>query len=128
MLLYGREYARKIVENARLLASLLYKGGLNISYPEKRFTSTHQVHLKVRDEEEGRKIVEMLEGAGVIVDIAVCSGLQEITRRGISERDLRRIAEIICNILMNSEKPTKYRDETRGIAKKLNRVAFSFDV
>jgi len=70
----------------------------------------------------------MLEGAGVIVDIAVCSGLQEITRRGISERDLRRITGIICNILMNSEKPTKYRDETRGITKKLNRVAFSFDV
>ncbi|MHA1617353.1 MAG: aminotransferase class I/II-fold pyridoxal phosphate-dependent enzyme [Candidatus Njordarchaeales archaeon] len=125
MQLYGKEYARKVVENAQFLASQLCKKGLNISHPEKGFTRSHQIHLKVGDEKEGRAIVDTLEKAGIIADIAVRFGTQEVTRRGITQEDLRRIVEIISEILIDKKDPTSFREETRSIALRLNRVLYS---
>lgn len=128
MLRYGAEYATKIVENAQFLAKALHSNGLNVMYKEKGFTMSHQIWYKVRSENEGYRIKTLLERARIIVDAGVRFGTQEVTRLGISEEDLKRIAEVVYRILVLHEEPSKLTGIIREISNKLNIVHFSFDI
>jgi len=70
----------------------------------------------------------LLERARIIVDAGVRFGTQEVTRLGISEEDLKRIAEVVYRILILHEEPSKLTEIIKEISNKLNIVHFSFDI
>ena len=125
MLLYGKQYAYTVIQYARRIAQELFNSGIEISFKAKNFTNSHQIWLRT-NEESGRMMKDNLEEARIIVDTGVRIGSQEIVRRGITEKELIRVAEIISKIL-KGDKPSKYRDEVELIASKLNEIKFSLD-
>ncbi len=125
MLLYGKQYAYTVIQYARRIAQELFNSGIEISFKAKNFTNSHQIWLRT-NEESGRIMKDNLEEARIIVDTGVRIGSQEIVRRGITEKELIRVAEIISKIL-KGDKPSKYRDEVELIASKLNEIKFSLD-
>ncbi|MGC8609614.1 MAG: serine hydroxymethyltransferase, partial [Thermoplasmata archaeon] len=94
---YGREYAEKVIKNARSLAAYLRKE-IGIKYSD-WFTQTHQI---IVDETSIKKMgydyakfSMALEKNGIIVDRAGRIGTSEITRMGID--DMKEISEMIID-------------------------------
>jgi glycine hydroxymethyltransferase len=96
MLEFGKDYARQIILNARRLATALHEYGLPIKYVDKGFTETHQVILG--DIEAYSSFVKRLEKANIIVDYGKRLGTCEVTRLGMREQDMDRVAEYIYRV------------------------------
>jgi len=100
---YGSNYAKQVVKNAKTLAEELYKNGVSVAYADLGFTESHQIYLPVNSPEEGRKICSTLEKAGIIVDIMVRLGTQEVTMIGMKEKEMKKIANFIVSALTKSK-------------------------
>jgi len=124
MLEFGKEYAEQIIKNSKVLGETLHSNGLKIMYPEKGFTETHQVLMKCAPE-EGRRIRDILENAGIITDAWIRFGTQEITRLGAKEEDVKEIGLMIINALEGQI--TNVRNQVIEMRRKLCKVHYSFD-
>jgi len=49
MIKYGKDYAKHVINNAKFFAKKMHKLGLNVAYPDKDFTESHQIHLRERE-------------------------------------------------------------------------------
>jgi len=68
MALYGREYAARVVENARALAEALAARGFKVLGEHLGYTRSHQVLVDVRGQGGGAKAARLLEDANIIVN------------------------------------------------------------
>jgi len=140
MLEFGEEYAHQIVKNAKTLAAALYGEGIEVVGKKNGFTRSHQVLLDVRNNGGGRKIAEDLEKANIITskqmlpwdkDVESPSGIrigtQEITRLGMKEKEMDRVAEFISRVVMEKEDPEQVRLDVLALKKKYNRVQYCFE-
>ena len=102
-----KDYARKIVENCRAMAEGLLEGGLDLVSGG---TDNHLILVDLRDAgTTGKELEELLESVGVTcnknmvpndpepptVTSGVRLGTAAMTTRGMGEREMREIAEII---------------------------------
>ncbi|MEM2266076.1 MAG: serine hydroxymethyltransferase [Candidatus Hadarchaeales archaeon] len=143
MLEFGREYAAQIVKNARRLAEELYEGGLRVVGADLGFTSSHIVLVEVVREGGGRKVEERLERANILVnrnllpwDIregrhykdpgGIRLGVSEVTRLGMKEEEMGRIAEFILRVV-RGENPEKVAQDVREFRRGFTRVHYAFD-
>jgi glycine hydroxymethyltransferase len=54
-------------------------------------------------------------------------GVQEVTRQGMKERDMKRVAEFIRMILINKKKPSKIILEIEDFLRSFKKIQYSFD-
>lgn len=101
---YGPKYVKQVVKNVKNLAKELYDSGLNIACAELGFTENHQIYLPTKSIEEGRKIYNTLEKAGIIVDVMVRLGTQEVIMMGMKEKEMKEIANFIL-VALTANKP-----------------------
>ena len=59
--------------------------------------------MDFRDSEKGRKLAEKLEEANIIVDCVVRVGTCEVTRRGMKEEEMAKIAELMKRVVLDEE-------------------------
>jgi len=120
MKLYGEEYARQIIKNAKALAEALVENGFKVVAENKGYTMSHQVVVDVKELGGGAKAAKLLEDANIILnknmlpwdkpeDIKNPSGLrigiQEVTRWGMKEDDMKVIAEFMKKVIINGKDP-----------------------
>ncbi len=124
MLEYSRSYARQVVSNARALAKALDESGIPVLFRELGYTCSHQVKLEAREDyaEKARR----LEQAHLIVDLGGRLGTQELTRRGMREREMEKVAELFSRV-WHGEPPEKVRREVMELSAEFNRVYYSFE-
>ncbi|MDJ0270389.1 MAG: aminotransferase class I/II-fold pyridoxal phosphate-dependent enzyme [Aigarchaeota archaeon] len=91
---YGSKYAPRIVENAKTLAAELDKAGINVFKGSRGYTETHQVYIP-KNPDEGVWFRDRLEEAGIVVDMAVRLGTNEVARLGMGAREMREVAALI---------------------------------
>ena len=125
---FGREYARQVVKNAKQLAKSLAEYRLPVICKDYGFTSSHQVIMDFGGFEKGRKIALKLEKANIIVDCAVRVGTCEVTRRGMKEAEMEKIAEFIGRVLINKEKPEKVKEEVIKFVNNYQEIHYCFDI
>jgi glycine hydroxymethyltransferase len=125
---FGKEYAKQVVRNAKQLAKALAEHGLPVVCKDYGFTSSHQVILDFGGFDNGREIGLRLERANIIVDCAVRLGTCEITRRGMKEAEMEKIAEFIKRILVDGEKPENVKEEVINFVKEFQKIHYCFDV
>lgn len=117
---FGKEYAKQVIKNAKVLAKSLYENGFKVLCPELGFTESHQIILNVRNLGGGKKIAEKLEECNIICNkmalpidspedatknpSGIRLGTQELTRWGMKEREMEKIAEFFKRILIDGEK------------------------
>ncbi|MGQ4891294.1 MAG: serine hydroxymethyltransferase [Candidatus Njordarchaeia archaeon] len=132
---FGREYAKQVVKNAKVLAEELASYGFKVLGESKGFTHSHQVLVDVRDLGGGRKIAFKLEDNNIIVTkvafpwdsdkdatgnpSGIRIGVQELTRWGMKEDEMREIAKFYHEIINESknirEKVVEFRANYRDI-------------
>lgn len=113
---FGAAYAQAIVRNARSLAGELHRRGFAVDAADLGYTASHQVAVDVSSHGGGRDAARRLAASGIICNMNVLPGregqtplrpcgirlgVQEMTRFGMGEPEMARIAELIhaCLVL-----------------------------
>ena len=139
---FGREYAEQVVRNARSLAEELYDLGFRVLCPDRGFTETHQVLVDVRELGGGRKVSETLERANIIVTkialpwdadrdatgnpSGIRIGVQELTRLGMGDGEMREVARLFARVLLKGESPESVRRDVVELRASFREVKYCF--
>jgi glycine cleavage system T protein len=116
MNMYGKEYQKQVILNAKAFAKALRDNGFNVEGdPDVSYTETHQVILNV-GYANGAEIAEKLEKNNIIVNYqsipydegfssssALRMGVQEMTRFGMKEKDFEKLAEYMKEIIQDKK-------------------------
>ena len=124
--LYGRSYAKQIIKNSNALGFALEKLGLNVRKTLKHYSYNHQVHIFV--DMKNTDIVSNFLKNGISVNTSnalgdrmfLRLGTQEITKRGMKERDMKQIALFIKKIILGKN----IRDEVMKFNDRFNKVFY----
>ncbi len=114
MNLYGRDYQRQVISNAKAFANALRDSGFRVEGdPEMGFTETHQVIINV-GYAKGPEVAERLEHNNIIVNYqsipydegfssssALRMGVQEMTRFGMKETDFEELAGYMKEVVLD---------------------------
>ncbi|MEM1675945.1 MAG: aminotransferase class I/II-fold pyridoxal phosphate-dependent enzyme, partial [Desulfurococcaceae archaeon] len=140
---WGVEYARQIIRNAKTLAESLAEQGFKVVAENRGFTESHQVVLDVRKQGGGSRVAELFEKANIIVnknllpwdkpeDIKNPSGIrigvQEVTRWGMKESDMKQIAEFMRMVAIDNKDPEDVKKKVIDFRKDFNKVHYGFDI
>jgi glycine hydroxymethyltransferase len=105
---FGKDYARQVVKNAKAFARALQTKDVDVLYPEKGFTESHQVMCRLGTKDEMLNGLKNLERVNVHVNgikvpyndaYGFRFGLAEVTRRGLKEHHLETVANAIADTL-----------------------------
>ncbi len=123
---FGKAYARQIVRNSRVLAKALSDYGFPVICKHLGFTRSHQVILNYGDYEKGRAVAEKLQNANIIADCVVRIGTCETTRRGMKEKEMLRIAELLKRAIIDGEPATSIKKDVAKMSTEFQEVEYCF--
>jgi glycine hydroxymethyltransferase len=139
MLEFGVEYARQVVANAKHFARKLYDLGFKVQAEQFGFTESHQVAIDMSDFGGGDGAARDLKDNRIIVNMnllptepldrvtnpaGIRLGVQEMTRIGMKEPEMERIAELFKKCLIEKK---FVGDEVKEFRAKYQQVGYSFD-
>jgi glycine hydroxymethyltransferase len=139
---FGRDYMAQIVANAQTLGAALEARGIPMLAAHKRFTRTHQVIADVSGFGGGLDVAHRLAEANVITNKNLIpsdrpedwdrpSGLRigttEVTRLGLREPEMARIAEFVAAVLIEARDPAAVRRDVVDFRSAYQTVGYCFD-
>ncbi len=124
---FGKAYAAQIVRNSKSLAKALHDNGMPVVCQHLGFTKSHQVIVDYGDYEKGRIMAERLQRANIIVDCVIRFGTCEVTRRGMKEAEMLKIAELVRRVAIENEDPESLKKEAAKLASEFQITQYCFD-
>ena len=122
---FGRRYANQVIRNSRALAEALDERGIPVRCKDYGYTESHQVLLDMDRFKDAAQVPDKLEQANVIVDRGIRLGTSEMTRRGMREKDMNDVAEIIAKIIHGQEALSVARRKAIALARKFSQVHYA---
>jgi glycine hydroxymethyltransferase len=123
---FGSEYAKQVIRNAKALAKALYEHGFPVKCPKLGFTESHQVIIDFGRQELCRKVAEKLQEANIIVDCVVRVGTCEVTRRGMKEGEMAKIAELMRRVVLDGENPEAVKRDVLKLCSEFQTIGYCF--
>ncbi|MCJ7424162.1 hypothetical protein MUP01_07830 [Candidatus Bathyarchaeota archaeon] len=123
---FGKAYATQIVRNSQALAKALSDYNFPVICQPRGFTRSHQVIVDWGDYDRGRAIAERVQRANIIVDCVVRIGTCEVTRRGMKENEMLRIAEFLKRLVVDEEQPNMVRKEVTRLGSEFQKIEYCF--
>ena len=124
---FGKDYASQVVRNSKTLAKSLHDLGFPVICSHLGFTKSHQVILDYGDARKARSIAEKLQRANIIVDCVIRVGTCEVTRRGMKEADMLKVAELLRRVIIDEEKPEAVKNDVVKLCSEFQKVEYCFD-
>jgi glycine hydroxymethyltransferase len=116
LLVYGRAYARRCVENAQTLAAALRAEGFAVMAESAGYTRSHHVAVDARSLGGGTKVARQLEPANILatgIPLPITAiqgdynglrlGTQEVTRWGMGGAEMTHIARLMARHVITRE-------------------------
>jgi glycine hydroxymethyltransferase len=140
---FGRQYMAQIVANAQALARALHQRGIPVLGAHKNFTRTHQVIADVRSFGGGLEVAQRLATANIITNKNLIpgdtpenwdypSGLRlgttEVTRWGMKEAEMGRIADMIAGVLIEGREISSVRRDVAELRGSFRKLQYCFDL
>ncbi len=140
---FGEAYAEQIIRNSKALAQALYENGFKVLGEKNGFTRSHQVVLNVRELGGGTNAAVTLERANIIVNKNMIPGdtpemvkdpsglrlgVQELTRWGFKESDMKYIAELMKKVLIDKVNPEIVKKYVIDFRSKFTKIHYTFDL
>jgi len=122
---FCRRYASQVIRNSRALAEGLDDGGVPVRCKEYGYTASHQVLLDMDRLKDGEKIPDRLQEANVIVDRGIRLGTNEMTRRGMREKEMNEVAEIIGGIISERGSLRLAKKRVIALVRKFRRIRYA---
>jgi glycine/serine hydroxymethyltransferase len=129
---YGKKYAKNVIENAQALSKEFEKFGFEVrKVNDKTYTQNEQVHLFLKDETQRLKWAENLTKNNISTNlhcspgkrIFVRIGTQEVTRRGMMPEDMKIIAKLFVDAINGKN----VKNKVVNLNKKFSKIKYSFD-
>jgi len=135
---FGKGYAEQTIKNAKALAKALKHNGFNVLGEEFDFTESHQVAVDVKEFGGGKMVASLLKENDIILNMNILPheplrnvtnpdgiriGVQEMTRVGMKEEEMERIASLMRECLDGKE----VRGEVNKFRKEYTEIKYSFD-
>ena len=142
MLAFGERYMAQIVKNARALAASLDRRGVPVIGKRRGYTDTHQVMVDVRGFGGGYDAAQSLAQANIITnknllptdraeDWDFPGGLRmgtiEVTRLGMAETEMDRIADFMSRIIVERQKPEAVVEEVTAFRLPFQTLYYCFE-
>ena len=135
---FGKDYASQIIKNAKTLAKELFDAGFNVFGEKLGFTKSHQVLVEVSSLGGGDFVAKLCERANIIlnknvlftqkIDIknpnGIRIGVQEMTRFGMKEKEMKEIARFMKRLILNQESPEKIKKEVVELRRSFQTVKY----
>lgn len=140
MKIYARDYAAQTCKNARALGQALYELGVDVLCPDLGFTRSHALAVDVSRFGGGKTVSQDLEGANIICNknmlpsdtsavnpSGIRVGVQELTRTGMKESEMKEVAELIYRVAGKKEDPKKVRESVKELKKNFANIQYCFN-
>ena len=141
---FGKEYAKQVIRNAKMLAESLAGFGFTVLGEKRGYTESHQLAVDVSKFGDGGTIEKELEKANIILnrqllpgDIksgkhymhpsGVRIGVPEVTRLGMKETDMKEIASFIKQIVIDKSDPKTVASLVSNFRKQFQKVQYAFE-
>jgi len=124
---FGKPYAAQIVRNSKSLAEVLHDFGLPIACKHLGYTLSHQAIADYGDYARGRSAAERLQQANIITDCVIRFGTCEVTRRGMKETEMLKIAELIKRTIVDRESPETIKKDVAKLTSEFQTIQYCFD-
>ena len=124
---FGKAYARQVVSNSQALGKALFESDFPVVCPNLGFTKSHQIIIDYDGYKKGRVIAKKLEKANIIADCAIRLGTCELTRRGMKEKEMLKVAEFIKRVVKDDEKPEKVKLEVTRFMTEFQKTKYCFE-
>ncbi len=136
---FGKAYAEQTIKNAKVLAKALKQQGFNVLGEEFDFTESHQVAVDVKELGGGKMVASLLKENDIILNMNILPheplrnvtnpdgiriGVQEMTRVGMKEDEMDRIASLMKECLIEGK---EVRGEVNKFRSEYSEVKYSFD-
>jgi len=134
---FGPEYAKQVVQNTKTLGKALTERGVKALYADQGYSDSHTLLLEY---ENADSAINVFDNAGITLNACQLPwdkegqrsglriGTQVVTRRGLGEHEMIRVADAIARILVQGENPAQIRYElVLPLARAFQGVAYSFD-
>ena len=136
---FAEAYAAQTIANAKTLARSLSDMGFNVQAKEFDFTESHQVAIDVSELGGGNEVARILKENGIILNMnllpfeplervtnpaGIRIGVQEMTRFGMKEVEMEKIAALFRKCLRESH---AVNSEVRELRSAFQKVQYSFD-
>lgn len=144
LLEFGEDYADQVIRNAKALGGALYDRGFDVVAAEEGITSSHTVLADITKYGLGGDLERELEKANIILnrnllpwDIredrhyknpgGIRLGVSEVTRLGMEEKEMDRIADLIARIAVENQDPKLVKKDAEEFALEFQDVHYCFD-
>lgn len=141
---FGKEYAKQVISNAKILAESLANFGFRVLGEKRGYTESHQLAVDVSNFGDGGTIEKELEKANIILnrqllpgDIksgkhymhpsGVRIGVPEVTRLGMKESEMKEIAWFIKQIVIDKSDPNKVGSAVSKFREQFQKVHYAFE-
>jgi glycine/serine hydroxymethyltransferase len=131
---FGAAYAEQMLLNAQSLANSLTEYDIHLLGKSNEFTQSHLILIEGTSVggylDACRKLMQCNIGTNsrrVFGVDAVRIGVQEVTRRGMKEQDMKTIAYFFKKILKDKVSSDKIKSEIIDFNHQFDSIAFSFD-
>ena len=139
MITFAEEYSKQTISNAKALARSLHELGFNVQAKDYDFTESHQIAIDVSELGGGNEVARILKENDIILNMnllpfeplekvtnpsGIRIGTQEMTRFGMKEKEMEKIAELFKKCLKDS---TSINNEVGELRKRFQKVQYSFD-
>ncbi len=137
---FGVDYARQTIKNAKKLAGELYDFGFNVLGQAKGFTASHQIAIDVGKQGGGDAVAKELENVNIILNKNILPwdasnpkfpsglriGVQEMTRYGMKEEEMKHIAKLIKETLLDKKNPENIRKKVIWFRRNFQKIKYCF--
>lgn len=129
---FGQDYARQVVANSNALGQAFVDLGYDVRKANTgRFSENHQTHIFIDDRGDYLTLFKRLFSNHISTNIDnplgdrffIRLGTQEITRRGMKEKDMKTIAQLIDQSLQGED----IKKQVIDFNKKFTKIYYSFD-
>lgn len=140
MKVFAKEYAAQTCKNARALGQSLYELGIDVLCPDLGFTRSHAIAVDVSKYGGGKDVSQAMEDANIICNknmlpsdtsavrpSGIRLGVQELTRTGMKESEMKVVAELIHRIAVKKEDPKKVKEDVKALKKEFATIQYCFN-
>ena len=141
---FGKDYAAQTINNAKALAAELNNVGFKVLGEKRGYTESHQTVVNVLDYGDGGTIEADLEKANIIVNRQLIPGdlkanrhymhpggirlgTSEITRLGMKESEMKEIASMIKDVVIDKKEPGEMTAKIAEFRKEFQKTQYCFD-
>lgn len=124
---YAKAYATQVIRNSKTLAKALDDYGFPVICRHLGYTDSHQTIMDYGGYERGRKIAQKLQKANIITDCVIRIGTDEITRRGMKQPEMTKIAELLKRTIIDKENPENIKKEIVRLNRQFQKIQYCFE-